>query len=517
MKRNVFSLCYLLSIACCISSCNTEDVFWDEPSPVVSRSLDLLYDDLLIASSHGKLTADEAVCVSDLFMKRENIFPVSRLARSNRNSVEVLPIKGTNGDTVAYVVNYTPTGFSVISATKKYSPILAFSDEGSITPDAIANTGLGYWLYYISEDIIRAEAEILENTLDYAEIRSEWMDYEKKDLSVYSSPETGSGYYWFLQIHNDIMGEGGIALIERNNYYYQSYLYGINLSMSGLEEELKELDRRLAISYANTPPVPPSFVWSEHSVGVTETKYMPLLKTYWSQGEPYNNLLPPRDVSDGKTGNKVAGCVTVAVAQILNYHSFPQSLDGVVIDWTKTQVKYASAYDIEVPKLIQVVNVGVKTKNGDTLSVARTTDAQSFLVNNHYQANIYDNNWEEIIENEIKASRPVYMSARRPNTSVGHAWVCDGFYSKDQTRKLISYKISDTRNQIFSSSPYFVYKNSTRNVNLGKFYHMNWGWGYMGTELDPSDLSNNSGGWYRSIFDTGYNELLRVMQIIPIK
>lgn len=61
--------------------------------------------------------------------------------------------------------------------------------------------------------------------------------------------------------------------------------------------------------------------------------------------------------------------------------------------------------------------------------------------------------------------------------------------------------------------------NKTKTVNQGKFYHMNWGWGYgYMDESDPSQLNDNSVGWYRSVFDVDrFNNSMKVMQVIPNK
>jgi len=50
-----------------------------------------------------------------------------------------------------------------------------------------------------------------------------------------------------------------------------------------------------------------------------------LLKTTWNQNYPYNKFTPKLD-----DANTLAGCVNVAVAQIMKYHRYPVSGKGVV-------------------------------------------------------------------------------------------------------------------------------------------------------------------------------------------
>lgn len=260
-----FKTLFMVGIVCWVVSCDSEDSLWNEPGSSAGFSFNR-QNEAGIDPNFMELTSEDAVRVSDLFMRQENISATSRSVFSTRTSSETLPIKSSGGEVVAYAVNYAPTGFAVISATKKYSPILAFSDEGQITQSAIDNSGLGWWVSRISDDIVKAESEIKENTPEYAEVRSEWREYEKKEDMVVRSPEVGSGYYWFLQLRDQMMSTCGMAEIDRRNFSYMASQYGHNYS-NGDEDTFRELDRLLAISYANNPPVPPSFVWGRGLLG----------------------------------------------------------------------------------------------------------------------------------------------------------------------------------------------------------------------------------------------------------
>ncbi|MCD7963117.1 MAG: C10 family peptidase [Rikenellaceae bacterium] len=57
-------------------------------------------------------------------------------------------------------------------------------------------------------------------------------------------------------------------------------------------------------------------------------KVEPLLTVNWNQGSPYNNLCP---LKDGERAN--AGCVPIAVAQVMAYHKKPASYNGYNYDW----------------------------------------------------------------------------------------------------------------------------------------------------------------------------------------
>lgn len=71
-------------------------------------------------------------------------------------------------------------------------------------------------------------------------------------------------------------------------------------------------------------------------VGVTATRattrsekaaVSPLIKTLWYQSSPYNNYCPPSP--EDPNVNSVTGCVATAMAQVMNYHKYPDFLPAL--------------------------------------------------------------------------------------------------------------------------------------------------------------------------------------------
>ncbi len=64
----------------------------------------------------------------------------------------------------------------------------------------------------------------------------------------------------------------------------------------------------------------------------------PLLRSFWSQRPPYNNLCPNQGCSWPGFGNfnqnAVAGCVPLGMAQIMRYYAWPPSFRGQPYQWT---------------------------------------------------------------------------------------------------------------------------------------------------------------------------------------
>ncbi len=175
-----------------------------------------------------------------------------------------------------------------------------------------------------------------------------------------------------------------------------------------------------------------------------------LLTTTWNQGTPYNKYLPEIN------GEKVfAGCVNIAMAQAMRYHSHPVTAQGVVsYEWNGQQLKAVlyrpynwanmpnaltgaePAYQMdEVAKLIR--DLGIMNHTAFGLTNSSTLANIPGLIRHYGFSNevmIMNNSDETLFFNtlrgEIDATRPVLLSFP------GHMTVADG-YSSDPTGKKI--------------------------------------------------------------------------------
>lgn len=191
----------------------------------------------------------------------------------------------------------------------------------------------------------------------------------------------------------------------------------------------------------------------------------PLVTTYWNQTSPYNNLCPL--VGSIKTPT---GCVATALAQVMNYHKWPErgtgsityqwntsqslSMDfaSTVFDWANMAPTYSDdstpAQIAAVSILMKACGYGVQMNYGADASGALTPRLQDALINyfgydkgvTYIERNYFSGQeWEEILYNELNASRPVIYGG--DSDSGGHCFVCDGYRDG--------------------------------------YYHINWGWGGM--------------------------------------
>lgn len=189
-----------------------------------------------------------------------------------------------------------------------------------------------------------------------------------------------------------------------------------------------------------------------------------LLQTQWDQVAPYNSQIPL--YSQGFTGIDAlaTGCVATAGAQVMKYHNWPDRgvgsntlgtlYNGLTFsadfgstdyDWSNMQNTYdpydtytGSAADIAVGTLMYHVGVAVDMEYGqlgDVGSASDTRDLAMALVNNFkyskgitFRERMYytDEQWEDMVYNELAASRPVLYDGTQESGSA-HAFVCDGY------------------------------------------------------------------------------------------
>ncbi len=177
----------------------------------------------------------------------------------------------------------------------------------------------------------------------------------------------------------------------------------------------------------------------------------PMLTTIWSQQFPFNMYCPVLD-----NERTVTGCVATSMAQVMNYHKWPQTTvapisyswnkevltsPSVTFDWDNMIDSYKGAYSTDqadaVARLMQVAGYSVSmqynlsSKGG---SGAYSTDIRSALVNDFgydigvdYALRDYftAEEWEEMIYDNIVNVGPVIYDGR--GTNGGHSFVCDGY------------------------------------------------------------------------------------------
>ena len=191
----------------------------------------------------------------------------------------------------------------------------------------------------------------------------------------------------------------------------------------------------------------------------------PLLKTKWTQEiAPFNDLTP---------NNYPAGCVVIAVAQIMAYEEYANTtvFNGVSCDWDEMKTVYtypntnysgSNAGKIQVANFIKELgssnNCDVSydaTGSGSSIYLARKTlrnyGYSDVSISPLLQSSSFTHNMHSKVRTQLFSGHPVY--ARGDRTGGHHAWVIDGYYAG--------------------------------------YYHINWGW-----------LNTNDGYFSAGVFNT---------------
>ncbi|MBQ9545731.1 MAG: C10 family peptidase [Bacteroidales bacterium] len=184
----------------------------------------------------------------------------------------------------------------------------------------------------------------------------------------------------------------------------------------------------------------------------------PLVTTLWNQGSPYNMLCP---VDSTVNRRSVAGCVAIAMAQIIKYWNYPihgigsnsyhhQHYGNLSADFEHTYYDWDNMPDYDFQTNEQrlatatlVYHCGVSVNMNYSpfesssytcqapdnhpkalSSLVRFFDFQSTIVCRERDA-YSDDAWVDLLIHELEANRPILYTGTDP--SGGHAFILDGF------------------------------------------------------------------------------------------
>lgn len=488
MKCNIiFRLVFIFVLLSCQEDCMIYQV--DEYQNDNLNSTSLLIDKDII-----DLEKEDAEKIA------QNFFNINVKTRSRQISQvkNIQAVLNEAGNPVAYVVNYK-NGFVIVSATKLYDPVIAFSDNGYI--DCLQMTGgLKYWFDAVTDDIDQNKRILMSDSSLYWEYRNKWAPYEKEEQSLYTELSVKNHSYWFPITKDIILNKGASWRTDRQQYcYIMQSKYNVFESLDYLEHTDSELER----NYKNTGYIPPSFVWGECLNGTIVKKINPILKTYWGCGNPYNTY---------KKNATSLSSSAVAIGQLLNYRN-PLSIDGVKIDWTKTDVPYLlpDSNNEEIPKMLALLDSTITAMSFEHYVSKDNRDyvyniygigpflrRNGFFVNSQ---NGYDSSLFTTILNEIKNYHPVYVEINSIGALINTtltAFVCDGYYEEWAEEGIIAYRTDQVQNKNYDTNPYVMHVDKTTSKMYSQFVHINWGDGTVVSDFYPISSAN---GWYKSIFD----------------
>ena len=196
--------------------------------------------------------------------------------------------------------------------------------------------------------------------------------------------------------------------------------------LGALNNAIQMDSRALIPTFPEFPRIPRPVYWTETEIIAQKA---PLLRTKWYQTAPFNNNFDPNPLG----GNYYAGCVAIATAQIMYYNRLPNSISGVVFDWSLiSQFEFDYPYyqsesaQIEVANFIYRVAEGVESQYTPQRTLSDIYYAKNLLQLSGY-SNVTLSSYALLpIRTKVANNLPVLVQGEAANSSYGHAWVIDG-------------------------------------------------------------------------------------------
>lgn len=367
-------------------------------------------------------------------------------------------IKSDNGRTLMYIINYAPEGFVIVSATKDYYPILAFSDKGnySVEKSEIANR---MWLD--KTKIAVTQSADLSDSIKLG-MRTLWSSYSEGVAAKANGNAVTKAPGWdelspMEQAFQLRIAELQAELGDGFHFHRLSDIfelgefpddYGAYLHYCQMAREVES---------------PLEYTIVGISGGQVASTIGPLLSTQWNQTNTFNSLC------DNPPG-EAAGCVPIAIAQIMKYYEYPTNYD------------WANMHNIVATEPTRILIRDIQRLSGQQAS---ENDTKNTL--RHYGYNVSSHGYNQQSTNdEIASLRPIIMLGSDNQIDEHHAWVCDGTRN---IRYSSGYFIEFYVYGEYTSLEYAPSKEELINVSspITYYLHNNWGWGVNST--DPN-------GWY---------------------
>ena len=222
----------------------------------------------------------------------------------------------------------------------------------------------------------------------------------------------------------------------------------------------------------------------------------PLLTTKWGQDESnngsanaYNYYVTKTSYScGGETAAKCpAGCVAVAMAQIMRYWSYPQVFPykcsqyvwSDMPDKLKTTDSYYDFYRKAVSRLIQDCAASVNMRycafgrcgseaRDDSVAIALKLYYGYSNVEHKLKNNYSSSVWESMLRQDLDNGFPIYYRGDSKKGRGGHAFVCDG-YKKIACNS--EYKYHFNFGELGNGNGWFIINNGGNLYRFEFFYN----------------------------------------------
>lgn len=378
-------------------ACNQSDEFTPDAADV-----QIVQEDELIERNILNLSSVDASKLARRFANNE--YSGESRSASTITVKDVQTITSEAGVPLMYIVNYTDNkGFTVISATKNYTPILAYSDEGSLNMNDASFTDNIFMDEYKThiESVVNEQNDSLR--LRYA---IDWSFYEKS-LAMMKS-----------RAYSD--AEIQQKLAEARTYYgnqgYEVHSLGAATSLitaAGGQTAEERANGFINDICGHTPSQYDCMDVTLLLVKRTSEQFGPFVTTVWHQHDPY--------CADAPYGK--AGCATVAVMQLMYYYQWP------AYDWCNISSEWTVLNEQERFFANDVRNKLNPGYYSDKTTFSMGCVETAMETNDSYDVSAL-NYSHSVAEAYMRDGKPLIVyGANADGSSLCHYWICNGYKS----------------------------------------------------------------------------------------
>lgn len=364
-------------------------------------------------------------------------------------------------DTLLYLVNFEDNeGYAVLSAVDFLAPIIAVIDNGNSDSLVIGYPAVGGDMIDIYDDG--------DCCIDYYEDELEEEAADTTKIPVIGNPNDSLTFGGGLLSHSQDVTRSDTeptvttTAIDHNlkfvsriiNDYCEIRLID-NFNQGGGSGNNGGYDGGSDNGSGNNSGDEGGDSSSQDVVIISQVE--PMLQSQWAQWYPFNANCPTKPVEDTLyNGHAPAGCVAVAVGQLLAYHKYPNVVGDITPAWDAARIIDRSyilnGYGYGAVQILNAVSPLLaelgeneflsmtytkKKGKSNAYRAAKTLKKLGYL--NARRVKYYN---ENTILEYLETDRPLIIGATSPknlsgdNKRVGHAWIIDGYIKRQRNNQI---------------------------------------------------------------------------------
>lgn len=454
MRRKLIHLFSMTNILI-VASCNdtvAPDLSLDNQEPqLVAEKIKKLDPE------KESLTSSDAEIVANLLMRNN-----ATRSTDNKDIKDIVTISDDAGQPAIYAVNFEQGGYILISAVKKYYPILAMIDQGYFSYDDTPQ-GEKILIRKMLNQIEKNQKSLTDSTAN--KIDKEWQHFE---MSEKPSLTRGDGMTdeEYQEIYDRFACENDC----------NDGLYKLTDCENILPEDVYQTYCENAEAYSDNLFGGTKFGW-EHTALVMKIwdyksyDYGQILTTHWDQ------------FYDESSSATLLGCVTIATGQLMKYFRYPSTFnwdDMPDNKCTDTTTQFLRRLKSEL--------------NTDSNNASTLEEATRVLNSYGYNCYLTSHNGSTTISS-LKQNKPVIQRGHISGAQYGHAWICDSYKHSMSSYIYYLYVLDYTLSGEIDYTRVPLQEYQQWEDTGSSYFHMNWGQGGI------------HDGWFRDDLNDAPSEL----------